>query len=759
MPTSGSTLGRRLAELAQQGDTDGFESTWLQALEDAPEDVEGLLAGIEALQSRGDTGRSGLYLGMLVPILMERGLDREALRVLHKMVEFSPRESGLREQLLATYRRLHAGNPHLEKLIARSGLEEERDLKAAVDRLEAYLSFQPGSYVHHPAGWGTGRITAVDHDRVAIVIDFDGKPGHELPMDMARKVTEPVAPDDIRAMKLDRMDEVQRLLVEDRVELVRAALRSRRGKASLREIRDRLTGPIMDPKNWSRWWQKARREVKQAPDVTITPGSNPTLELARSSDSYSEACLRDLRSVKGDARRVRYLRDLLKEAAQHEGGEEAVGAVIRALAGPDEDGTGLDLGPRISLAFLVEEARQAWPGIRAPEALKPERVAADHHQVVACLHEIPITAHRVQALRVLRRSGDQEWPELYRRVILVGEPETAEYCVSELLRHDREDMVREVVRTITERYREYPAAFAWYLKADRSGRLPAVVPRLPVTSLLEKAVILHNALEVPSRQGRDTEEAQRISRRLAAAIQAGQFSLVKEAFQEAQEAEGRNLARLLRNNRSLKRELRDKVLAHMFRVRPELARSEPRAAGERAASEAGDEDTGVLYVTQEAVARKRREYEELVNELIPANAAEIGRAASHGDLSENAEWAAAVEKQGHLTRQSRELATELERARVIDASFQDGRTVCLGSRVTLADESGETRAYTILGPWDADAHRGIISYLSPLGRSLMGRAPGEHFDLELPGETRTFQVRALEDGLQWLGSLQKQADV
>ena len=144
---------------------------------------------------------------------------------------------------------------------------------------------------------------------------------------MARRVTETIPANDLRAMKVDRREELLALLESDRAEVLRAALRSRRGKATQRELRDRLTDGLLTAKTWSRWWTKARQDAKAAADISISPGTNPTLELKTEEGGYREACLRGLRGLDKDTDKIKFLRDLLKEARSHADGEEAVVAV------------------------------------------------------------------------------------------------------------------------------------------------------------------------------------------------------------------------------------------------------------------------------------------------------------------------------------------------------------------------------------------------------------------------------------------------
>lgn len=744
-----TSRAQQFRELAERGDHQGFENLWLESIDSAPTDAGAFISGVDALASQGQFDKAGLFLSMLSPVLLEQELYAEALQVLRKMAEVAPRERGLRHGLLTAYRSLHADNPNLESFLEMSGVSEGKELKGAVAQMDTFLNLREGAYVFHPGGWHAGRISEVDADDKSLVIDFEEKRGHRMSIEMAAKKTDVIADDDLRAMKLDRFDELKRLADEDPVELIRCALRSRRNKATLRDLRDRLAGDgekdVIPTKTWSRWWQKARGKVKGAGDITITPGSNPTLELGEEAGGYADACVRDVNHLPTEARRVRYFRDLMKEAPAHEDGIPALVRVADDLKGTADK---MDLAERISLAFLLSDAAAKWPEITVPDNLTPARVLEDHDEVVKCLHRVPISGHRVAALLLMRKVDGIDWHELCREVILGGAAEPADHCVAELIREGHAEEANAAVGTVLDRYRDYPRAYIWYLRAARGKKLPKAITRETDPILLEKALVLHSHLDKESlKEGtKKSEQAKELAASLAKVFPLKDYGLIRDAFAVASESEAANLAALLRNNRSLNRDLRDQLMAHMFRTRPEAAKFDAQA-NETASDPLFD--PGVLYTTAKALQAKRVEYEDVVNNQIPENAAEIGRAASHGDLSENSEWTAAIEKQERLTNLSEELADGIQKARVIEGVLQmdSSGKATLGSAVTVIDPQNVRRTYTILGPWDVDADRGFISYLSPLGRALIGHGPGETITLELPAGTVEYKIEALADGL------------
>ncbi|QIK96114.1 transcription elongation factor GreA [Sphingomonas sp. HDW15A] len=122
----------------------------------------------------------------------------------------------------------------------------------------------------------------------------------------------------------------------------------------------------------------------------------------------------------------------------------------------------------------------------------------------------------------------------------------------------------------------------------------------------------------------------------------------------------------------------------------------------------------------------------------------IEEARAHGDLSENAEYHAAKERQGQVEAQIADVEDRLSRALVIDPTTLSGDKVVFGATVTLLDEDDKEVRYQLVGQQEADAKVGRISYNSPLGRALIGRQKGEEVEVETPSGDRYYEIAKVE---------------
>jgi transcription elongation factor GreA len=122
----------------------------------------------------------------------------------------------------------------------------------------------------------------------------------------------------------------------------------------------------------------------------------------------------------------------------------------------------------------------------------------------------------------------------------------------------------------------------------------------------------------------------------------------------------------------------------------------------------------------------------------------IEEARAHGDLSENAEYHAAKERQGHVEAQIADIEDRLSRAMVIDPATLSGDKVIFGATVNLLDEDGKKVKYQVVGQTEADAKVGRISYSSPLGRALIGRSVGEDVEVSAPSGDKYYKIEKVE---------------
>jgi transcription elongation GreA/GreB family factor len=178
------------------------------------------------------------------------------------------------------------------------------------------------------------------------------------------------------------------------------------------------------------------------------------------------------------------------------------------------------------------------------------------------------------------------------------------------------------------------------------------------------------------------------------------------------------------------------LLGRIIRVYPEL---------EAMVSGGPEQKQEALVVSWESLEKRKAEFDELVMKKIPENTKEISIARSYGDLRENFEFKAAKEMQRVLMRRKAETERDLSLARGTDFANPDTSTVSIGTIVTLKEVPGDRcDIYTILGAWDGDPEKGILSYQSALAQAVIGRKVGDALSVPTEHGERQVEIVSIE---------------
>lgn len=159
--------------------------------------------------------------------------------------------------------------------------------------------------------------------------------------------------------------------------------------------------------------------------------------------------------------------------------------------------------------------------------------------------------------------------------------------------------------------------------------------------------------------------------------------------------------------------------------------------------------TQKIPMTKDGYDKLKQELDRIKKVERPKNIRDIEEARSHGDLSENAEYHAAKERQGFIDAKLRELEHKLSSAQIIDVTKLSNEKVVFGATVTLIDtDSGDTKKYTLVGQEEADLKKGRISVQSPVGKALIGHRRGDIVTIKTPAKTMEYEIQEIAIALE-----------
>ena len=149
-------------------------------------------------------------------------------------------------------------------------------------------------------------------------------------------------------------------------------------------------------------------------------------------------------------------------------------------------------------------------------------------------------------------------------------------------------------------------------------------------------------------------------------------------------------------------------------------------------------------ITKTGYEKLKKELKHLKSVEVPQNIRDIEEARSHGDISENAEYAAAKEKQSFIQGKIQELENNLATSIIIDLKDLTDERIVFGATVTIEDiTTNEVTTYQLVGPFESDINENTISVTSPIGRALIGKEVGDEVKVKTPGGMREFEIIAI----------------
>ena len=220
-------------------DPEGAEAVWMELLETDLEAVDRFVDASRLLAKQpGGRRESGILLWMLAEALKEKGLWKELIAAYVELAGLAPDDGSVRNGLIEATRQAYPGRPDLDALLEKSGVAGGANEAFAqqAQTLASYLLLEPGTYVFHKSGWGVGRIVDYLPERERCVIDFKGKPGHEMDIDAAANRLERLAADDIRAMALSDPKRLRKWASEEPLVMIQQVLQRFSGSTTARSV-------------------------------------------------------------------------------------------------------------------------------------------------------------------------------------------------------------------------------------------------------------------------------------------------------------------------------------------------------------------------------------------------------------------------------------------------------------------------------------------------------------------------------------------
>lgn len=574
---------------------------------------------------------------------------------------------------------------------------------------------QPGTYVLHKS-WGFGKVGAVDFMVSQMIIDFKTKKAHSMQLQYAAESLQPIPEDHILAKKAANLAAVKTQAKQDAVGLMRTMLGSYGGKATQDQIMQTLVPDVFNETEFKRWWESTKKVLKRDGHFSVPSKKSDPLELREAPVSKTDEYLAAFSNARQLKDLLAALDQLLKNIADF-----ADVSVLQPhiAAAEDQARKNQRLNPSQALEFLVarDELLAKAPNLQpTPDAPTIAQFLRDEERrLPELIGNLPAAKQRHVLHEIPTAFGD-EWPSKALAVLARANTRVAAETARLLEERGQLDTLIQALDRAIREHSITSEVLCWLCK-ERDGAFADLMN----LRLLSATV---GAME------RDQFVETKKDRRLHDLLM-NDKELLPDLISGATHEELRDVMRKLMISPVFEELNKRSLLGRVIRLYPEM---QAMVSGE------SDAKQETIVVSWESLEKRKNDYDELVNKKIPENVKEISVARSYGDLRENFEFKAAKEMQRVLGRRRAEMERDLAIARGTDFANPDTVHVSIGTIVTLKSEQGGTETFTILGAWDGDPEKSIVSYKSALAQALMGRTAGETVNLPTEKGERTVEI-------------------
>jgi transcription elongation GreA/GreB family factor len=601
-------------------------------------------------------------------------------------------------------------------------MREEFEKMAAAGKIEGrhieqLVQLTTSGFCMHRS-WGFGRIKTVDTVFARFTIDFQNKPGHTMDLAFAAESLKPISKDHILARKAADLEGLRQMAATSHLELVRLVLNSNNGKATVDQIQQLLVPDVIRD-DWKKWWEAAKRELKKDGHFQVPLKKTEPVVYQVKEVSLQDRLMGEFRAAKGLKARIAVAGELFKNAHDLADKQAAATEIITAL---DAELTSYQrTQPAVALeAIFVRDDIREMAGLPPLEGeVSAGAIWTQDAKLGPLMEQLPSVKHR-RALESFKAANPDRWLDTLRITLNMVSAKLCREFAGLLVQEGKIAELKETLARLISQHLASSELLLWLAKERTDAFADILGPevfRAMLTSM-----------------ERDQFNEKR-SNRLREFILDDQ-DLVAELTASAELEVIKDLTRALQLSPVFDDMDKRSLLARIVKSHPAV---QSLISGEQTKQDA------TLLVSWSSLERRKQEYTELVHKKIPANSKEVAVARSYGDLRENHEYKAAKEMQKILMRRKDELENQLVRARGTDFSNARTDVVSIGTVVRTTDiATSQSESFTVLGAWDSDPEKGIVSYLSPVAQSLLNRKVGDEVEFEIHGARHQHRIESIE---------------
>jgi len=603
-----------------------------------------------------------------------------------------------------------------------------------IDTGEKISLLEPGIFCLHKS-WGPGVIKEWDLFGDKISIDFDGKPDHSMKLQFAANSLEVLNNDHIFAKYVGNPEETKQMAIDEPVNFAFEVLTSFGGSLFLDHWEDKVKGRIVPDEKYKSWWESAKKKIRADRRFVLPSKRNLPFELREEDIAPSDALIGDFNEAKDVKAKIAILELMLKDLSLFDDPASQLKDVIGSISPLFVVAFRKSAASAVELLIARDDLISKIDGFELGEGTKLSEILKENKDKIS---EI-VRGMGVGRQRQVYDGVKETFPETWSFELISSMEGSGARAIGEITKYlsdfDKDAELSDYLNTGLDQRSIGFEVLTWICK-ERKG--------LSADSFDHKGI---SASIIGALERDHLDESTPKTNRLHDLL-IDDSELIPDLLADSDDTEIRHFTRRIQATPVFEGLNKNSLLARIVKKFPVVEDLITGEKAEGADSKEGEiEKPSGLIVSWESLQDRQEKLEDIINKQIPENSKEIGIAREYGDLRENFEFKAAKQQQAVLMRQKAELEAEISTARGTDFSDANTSIVSVGTIVNFEDlNSGNEETVTVLGAWDTDTEKGIVSYLSGMGAAMLGKSEGEEIELptEKEGEMRTVLIKEIK---------------
>ncbi len=716
--------------LISQFNKKDFEEIWTKLVELTPESLDFFYSVDAKLKHKSIDINLNEYFMMLLPNYIDKNQDT-AIELLTKILNYNPSNSEAKDFLISALKEKYKNRSKLEDAIEESEIEDsDLPISELLEKFYKITYLDVNDKVFHRS-WGIGQI--IDFDDDVFTIDFTQKKDHDMDADMALKSLIRLDDEHLWIRAQTNADELKEMAKDNMEEFLTITLNSFGKEMPLKKLKANiLSSGAVDEKKWNSWWTKARKMFKTNPKFGASPKLKNTYFLRDKPMTIEEDYLNRFEVEKDFTKKLKLFQDYLIHSNNYDSPESnKMLSYFKNIATKNK--VNLEAQTIEAILFLHNFNKQAKSAFaQQVEISSREDFYASLESPSDVYSELTYTENKKTLLSLIRRY-DKQWDRIYTNILKQEITPLHQKILDELTLNEKLDPVNEFISSILEHYRKDTSHLVWlaklYFHQKSEDNLYEIDTTSLFTAMINSLIIIAKEIDNKNNVATNRKKEKTLKDLMFKEEHLGDYlsnspheqvsklaSILPLAFEVLNEDEKLQIINVLKDNH-------------------------PDLIPETSDAESSGTKHHAFMVTKKGYDNKYIEYKHILDVEIPENSNDISLAVEKGDLSENAEYKAALEHQEQLKAKVSQLDKELKSAKIIESKDIYKDVVSFGMIVKLLNKTtNEEESLTILGEWETDPMQNIISYKSPIGNELLDKEVGEEFTFVLNDKKIEYKV-------------------